>query len=115
MSVSGSPQHHPSWFELFTGTLWALRHRMIRFVRGQRAGEHAEHIWRETAPGPDPAPATTAPPGAGPTTGKGFRARLQEVIEREKDLARGERVQFQRRRVDWEDLVERELLRRLWA
>lgn len=98
----------PSWPALLRATFWAFRHRGKRFVRGQRFGEQAEQSWRETT---DATEAAAVPANELP----GWRGRLERFVAHERDMAKGERVLYQRRRVGWEDMVERELVRRIWG
>ena len=100
-----------SWPGLLLGALWAARHASIRILRGQSTGETAEQSWRPT-PDAKAEPSAAAPE---PAPGRGLRGWLERMIAREKATAGADRVQFNRRRVGWEDLVERELLCRLWS
>lgn len=84
---------------------WALRHRGKRCIRGQRFGEQAEQAWRESEQRNETQVIESA---------SGWRKRLERFVAHERTMAQGERVMFQRRRVGWEEMVERELLRRVW-
>lgn len=104
-----------SWPRLILGVFWVLRHMFVRVVRGQGPREVAEIDWRSAEAAPSEATAGTgrAVP-VRPRPGR-LRGWLESVIAREKATAGGDRLQFRRRQVGWDDLVERELLFRLWG
>ena len=106
-----------SWLRLILGVLWAVRHMLMRFIRGQQRGEVAERGWRsdQDRSAPDARTGDAESRVDIGVRGRALRARLEQFVARENATATGERIQFRRRRVGWEDMLERDLLRRLWV
>ena len=103
-----------AWPNLVLATMGAVRHRFIRFVRGQKAGEFAEQSWRERQGITRSTGGVSEFVRFDQVASPGLRGVLERFIDRERSLRCGESVQFRRRRVGWDEMMEHELLRRLW-
>jgi ATP-binding cassette subfamily B protein len=108
-----------SWTRLILIGIWAEWRSVVRRIRGQRLGEVAEHDWRDSGAGNSNVDGREGLRGTGPESTSSISSRIRawmhRRIERETTMASSELVQFRRRRVGWDELVEGELLRRIWA
>ncbi len=101
----------------------AIRHRFIRRIRGQQLGEAAQPNWRQsgqqaTSPGDDDPTVSSTTRGHSKKSNQSqsfLRDKLEDFIARESASAVDDKVVYRERRAGWEDMVERDLLRRLWV
>ena len=102
---------HLGWLRLILATLGAAWRRFGRSLRGQRAGEAAQQSWR--AAGGDAEEPAEPPTAAGAS--RGLRRALERFVLTERQTAKRDRAHYHRRIVGWDDVVERELLKRIWV